>query len=64
MSALGLFNFIVLQWFGLRLGRVRQRVLMGDHPKCWKPIGWIWIRWVWPLTGWWSDYRWISKRFP
>lgn len=25
-------------------------------------VGWTWLRWVWPLTGWWSDYRWIARR--
>lgn len=24
--------------------------------------GWRLLRWVWPLTGWWSDYRWIARR--
>lgn len=23
---------------------------------------WSLLRWVWPLTGWWSDYRWIARR--
>lgn len=38
VSILGLLNFLVLQWFGVRLAR------------------------VWPLTGWWSKYRWIARR--
>lgn len=21
-----------------------------------------WLRWIWPLTGWWSDYVWITRR--
>ncbi len=24
------------------------------------PIRWMWLRWIWPLTGWWSPYRWIA----
>ena len=61
-SWLGTLNFLVLQWFGVRLARVYQRVLVGDHPSCFRHVRWTLVRWVWPLTGWWSDYRWISKR--
>lgn len=72
MTPLGLLNFIVLQWFGVRLARVvevrkyendesfgfglnarRQRVT----------VGWTVLRWIWPLTGWWNDFRWIARRF-
>ena len=28
MSWLGVLNFVVLQWFGVRLGRMRQRRVM------------------------------------
>jgi hypothetical protein len=28
------------------------------HGRIW----WRARRWIWPLTGWWSDYRWISRR--
>lgn len=40
-------NFVLLQWFGVRLERVAgQR--------------WTLLRWIWPLTGWWSSVAWIS----
>lgn len=92
MSALGLLNFLVLQWFGVRLarwyvkvpdvtvselGRLLERTLHGVLCKAYGaeavaesepspvpmrriPGGWVLMRWLWPLTGWWSDYRWIS----
>lgn len=25
-------------------------------------VSWSLLRWVWPLTGWWSPYRWIARR--
>lgn len=81
MSGLGLLNFVVLQWFGVRLARVTQLRERADdlvgpmilklgwitqehydrvalHPVT---VGYCWIRWVWPLTGWWSSY-WYIKR--
>jgi hypothetical protein len=61
MSTLGLLNFLVLQWFGVRLVHVRQRVLFGDAPDCFRHVRWSLLRWVWPLTGWWSDYRAIAR---
>jgi hypothetical protein len=63
MTWLAVLNFVVLQWFGVRLGAVRQRALCGDHPRCYRHVRWILLRWVWPLTGWWSDFRWIARRF-
>lgn len=62
MTPLGLLNFLVLQWFGVRLASVRQRVLFGDHPSCFRHVRWTTLRWIWPLTGWWGNYRWISRR--
>lgn len=78
-SRLGALNFLLLQWFGVRLARVYQRVpvqedLVGmsleafgiitreQRPHRLIPIGWSVMRFVWPLTGWWSPYRWIWKR--
>lgn len=80
MTWLGALNFVVLQWFGVRLARVvafRQRVgaivnatlidrsvsiasqsQVGERVT----VGWKLLRWVWPLTGWWNDYRWIARR--
>lgn len=86
-SPLGLLNFAVLQWFGIRLARVRLARCVryvdayghrhtlhahwGDGRSC-SPlevdeetankVSWSLLRWVWPLTGWWSDYRWIARR--
>jgi hypothetical protein len=80
MTPLGLLNFIVLQWFGVRLqasfdpdeaGFDRATKTWRVRPGRWwskyaPPAGacvsWDLLRWVWPLTGWWSDYRWISRR--
>ena len=82
MSALGLLNFLVLQWFCVRLARVTEMRPRGDdlvgpmilklgwitqehydrvalHPVT---VGWKVLRWIWPLTGWWSNYRWIARR--
>lgn len=60
MTLLGLLNFLVLQWFGVRLygntivdGEL-GRILSISHE-------WRLLRWVWPLTGWWSPYRWIGR---
>ena len=53
MSILGLFNFILLQWTGMRLAKE-----VGARTR------WRLLRWVWPLTGWWSDYRWIKQVWP
>lgn len=47
--------------FGVRLARV-TRVIVGAESAWIVPVGWKWLRWVWPLTGWWSDYRWIARR--
>lgn len=29
---------------------------------CEVPLGWTIVRWVWPLTGWWSEYRWLRRQ--
>jgi hypothetical protein len=86
MTALGLLNFLVLQWFGVRLaagynprdipGWERDRItddeVLALGGRWWSRfapphgvrIRWTWLRWIWPLTGWWSDYRWIKKPTP
>ena len=78
---LGQLNFLVLQWFGVRLARVMATEGL-DHritnafvvpgggisvsgtarPGREVQIGWTVLRWVWPLTGWWGDYRYIARR--
>jgi hypothetical protein len=80
MTPLGLLNFLVLQWFGVRLAkawRIEQYDLRLDHVSLmpngsFAPgmtcktrrvrDGWRLLRWVVPLTGWWSNFRWIARR--
>ena len=88
MTGLGVLNFLVLQWFGVRLARceinvtcgarigyaVGERVswydgtrnyrgrIAGVEPDGYRLRWYEVIRWVYPLTGWWSDYRWIARR--
>lgn len=50
MSWLGLLNFLLLQWFFVRLARVVDK-------RTGRTAGWRVLRWPWPLTGWWSPYR-------
>lgn len=54
MTWLAALNFLVLQWFGLRLGRIVDIATQ-------RTVGWRVLRWVWPLTGWWTPYRWIAR---
>lgn len=80
MTWLGVLNFLVLQWFGVRVARRyenRQRNLRLHHVSMLSDgsfgagytcnvervfVGYRLLRWVWPLTGWWSDVRWIARR--
>lgn len=79
---LAMLNFVVLQWFGVRLQASFDDVAAGFDraTKTWRPgvvpgrwwslsapprgvpVSWSLLRWVWPLTGWWSRYRWIAGR--
>jgi len=52
MTWLGVLNFVILQWFFIRLAKVLEESEM---------IGFIIIRWAVPLTGWWSDYVFIGE---
>lgn len=51
----GLANFLLLQWFFVRLARVED-----ENGKC--AVGLM--RWIWPLTGWWSRYVYLVHRAP
>jgi hypothetical protein len=70
-SPLGLLNFALPQWLGVRLQAEFDRGawLRGPRGRWWGadaprhgPVRWTLLRWVWPLTGWWSGYRWIGGR--
>lgn len=71
-TPLGLLNFCVLQWFGVRLARVTQRVPPGmwwNYLSIDEREAWVrghtrhkLLRWIWPLTGWWTSYRYIARR--
>jgi len=70
MTWLGVLNFAVLQWFGVRLARVTEQrtrfvgtgtFLIAEVELVRVTVGWKLLRWIWPLTGWWSDYRWIAR---
>jgi len=65
-TSLGILNFLVLQWFGVRLARTIEievdPAAVGRVGRVHRVVGWSLLRWVWPLTGWWSDYRWIARR--
>lgn len=59
MTPLFLLNFLVLQWFGVRLKKTEYRALALRRPV---RVEWRLLRWIWPLTGWISEYRWIGRR--
>lgn len=50
-SPLGLLNFLVLQWFFVRLAKVCD-----DEGRT---LSWTWLKGIVPLTGWWSRYRFV-----
>lgn len=69
MSLLGILNFVVVQWFCVRLQVSFDRVcIAGEQGRWWDreipvsdEIRFSLLRWVWPLTGWWGwKYRFIS----
>lgn len=59
MTPLGLLNFVVLQWFGVRLARCEIRALALRRPV---RVEYRLLRWIVPLTGWWSDYIYMTGR--
>ncbi len=71
ITKLYLLNFLLLQWFCIRLVRKCKRydsnmdrgdptIIINDK-GIWIQIG-LGIIFVLPLTGWWSDYIWIWRR--
>lgn len=54
ISWLGVLNRIILQWFFIRLARIVDDVTG-------KTLGYKILKWVVPLTGWGSDYKFIGK---
>ena len=71
MSLLGLLNFILLQWFFIRLGRIVEineididyvtvNGVGGNVRQ--KTVGYKILKWIVPLTGWWSDYIFVKKK--
>lgn len=71
-TPLGVLNFLVLQWVGVRAAPSIDpaTAARGPSSRWWSsnaparptPVQWHVLRWVWPLTGWWSPYRWIARR--
>jgi hypothetical protein len=54
MTKLEFLNKFILQWFFIRLGRIRDC-------KIHKTKGWKILKWIVPLTGWSSDYVYLDK---
>lgn len=48
-------NFLVVQWFFVRIAIV----VHADGRVEWHPL-----RYVIPLTGWWSNYVWLWRKWP
>lgn len=73
MSLLGLLNFVLLQWFCVRLQVSFSRVCPpGTKHRWWDreipaedKVEFGLLRWVWPLTGWsftpWPRYRFVTN---
>lgn len=65
---LGYLNFALLQWFGVRLVRHVETIPAADVAEgsvgvgLGPTIGFSILRWVWPLTGWWTDFRFVGRR--
>ena len=55
LSWLGLLNFIILQWFFIRLAIMRE---MGTH----RFVRFKIKKWIVSLSGWNNNYRYIVKR--
>lgn len=76
MTRLGFINIFLLQWFFIRLAKHTDKIIDGFEPTSFSPFGglqgnitasrtiqWYSIMWsVLPLTGWWSDYIYLTKK--
>lgn len=58
LSPVVTFNFLVLQWFFFRIKR--DIIICEDGSRV--HVGWIFDGPIWPLTGWWSEYRWVGGK--
>lgn len=56
-SWLGNLNFWIFQWFFVRLVKTIATNLSGKPETTY----WMIIGPAWPLTGWWSDYKFIGN---
>jgi len=56
----GWLNFLLLQWFFVRLAHSYREVRSADGVPTFVPNGFVLLRWIVPLTGW-SDkpFRWV-----
>lgn len=55
MTWLGYLNFLVFQWFFLRLARIQAYGSL-------RTVGFVWLGPIIPFTGWWSDFRYLDWR--
>ena len=56
-SKLGTFNFLVAQWFFVRL---QAAGVIDETTREWSHEEWQLIFWVVPVTGWWNDYHFLG----
>lgn len=61
LSALGILNFLILQWLGIRLGRCTDEWERPDGERV-RRQSWALLGFVLPMTGWSSDYVWLWRR--
>ncbi len=74
MSRLGWINFLLLQWFFMRLTFVvdkpnekfklsdYDKMIEGDYRPNLKYQWWSIQYFIWPFTGWWNDFKFIGKK--
>jgi hypothetical protein len=57
LSWLGKLNFFIIQWFFIRIGKIGNNV-NGKFIQ----TGWTLVKYPYPLTGWWNDYKYLYKK--